>query len=43
MPDIVYVAARKSNSTGYVGTSHHASQDDSSPAISCKSHRVDEL
>ena len=43
MPDVVYVAAGKSNSTGQVGTSHHMSQDDSSPAISCKTHWVDDL
>jgi hypothetical protein len=35
VPDIVYVAAGKSNSTGHVGTSHHVSRDDSSPATSC--------
>jgi hypothetical protein len=39
MPDIVYVAAGKSNSTGHVGTSDHVSPDDSSPANS----RVDKL
>jgi len=43
MPDVVSVAAGKSNSTGHVGTSHHMSQDDSSPAISCKPHCVDDL
>jgi len=43
IPDIVYVAAGKSNSTGHVETSHHVSQDDSSPTISCKPHRVHEL
>ena len=43
MPDVVYVAAGKSNSTEHVGTSHHVSQDDGSPAISSKSHRVDVL
>jgi hypothetical protein len=42
MPDVVYVAAGQSNSTGHVGTSHHMSQDDSSPAISCKPHCVDD-
>ena len=43
MPDVVYLAAGKSNSTGHVGTSHHVSQDDSSSAISCKPYCVDEL
>jgi len=43
MPDIVKLAAGKSNSTGHVGTSHHVSQDDISPTISCKPHCVDEL
>ena len=43
MPDAVYVAAGKSNSTGHVGTSHYVSQHDSSPAISCKPHCVEEL
>jgi hypothetical protein len=43
MPDVVYVAAGNSKSTGHVGTSHHVSQDDSSLAISCKPHSVDEL
>jgi len=43
MPDIVYVAAGKSNSTGHVETSHHVSEDDSSPIVSCKPHCVDEL
>jgi hypothetical protein len=43
MADVVYVAAGKSNSTGHVGTSHHVSLDDSSPAISCKPHCDDEL
>jgi len=43
IPDAVYVAAGKSNSTGHVGTRHHVSQDDSGPAISCKSHCVDDL
>jgi hypothetical protein len=43
MPDAVYVAAGKSNSTGHVGTGHHMSQDDSCPTISCKPQCVDEL
>jgi len=43
MPDVVYVAGGKSNSTEHVGTSHHVSQDDSSPTVSCKLHCVHEL
>jgi hypothetical protein len=43
MPDVVYVAAGKSNSTGHVGTSHHVSQDNSSHTISHKPHCVDDL
>ena len=43
MPDIIYVAAGRSNSTGHVGTSQHMSQDDSNPTISCKPHCVDEF
>jgi len=43
MPDVVYVAAGKSNSIRHVGTSHHVSQDDSSTAISCKPHCVKDL
>jgi hypothetical protein len=43
MADDVYVAAGKSNSTGHVGTGHHVSPDDSSPAVSCKPHSVDDL
>jgi len=42
-PDVVYVAAGKLNTTGHVGTSHHVSQDDSSPTIRCKPYCVDEL
>ena len=44
MPDVVYVAVSKSNSTTrHVGTSHHMSQDDSSPAISCKPYCFEDL
>ena len=43
MPVVVYVAAGKSNTTGHGGTSHHMSQDDSSPANIHKPHCVDEL
>jgi len=40
MPDVVYVAAGKSNITGHVGTSHNVSQDASRRTISCKPHCV---